>query len=190
MTRFKRARPALVVAVVTLVAAVAGTALAGSGPDANTAGAAKTAKKALKKAKKANKKAKNAQTAADSAQTAADSAQTAANSAQDSANSAQATADNSLQNPVRRVVAISPSTDGADQTRDVTASCPAGEKAIAGGGMWTGLDGVPTGFNILQGSRPVPSTAGTGPTTGWQATGKTDSADVRQLRAYAICVPV
>lgn len=183
MTRFKRARPALVVAVVTLVAAVAGTALAGSGPDANTAGAAKTAKKALKKAKKANKKAKNAQTAADSAQT-------AANSAQDSANSAQATADNSLQNPVRRVVAISPSTDGADQTRDVTASCPAGEKAIAGGGMWTGLDGVPTGFNILQGSRPVPSTAGTGPTTGWQATGKTDSADVRQLRAYAICVPV
>jgi hypothetical protein len=176
MTRFKRARPALVVAVVTLVAAVAGTALAGSGPDANTAGAAKTAKKALKKAKKANKKAKNAQTAADSAQTAA--------------NSAQATADNSLQNPVRRVVAISPSTSVSGESRDVTASCPAGEKAIAGGGMWTGLDGTPTGFNILQGSRPVPSTAGTGPTTGWQATGKTDEPDVRQLRVYAICVPV
>ena len=169
MTRIKRARPTLVVVVVALIAAVAGTALAGSGPDANTAGAAKTAKKALKKAKKANKKAKNAQTAA---------------------NSAQTTADNSLQNPVRRVVAISPNTSALAQSRDITASCPAGEKAIAGGGMWTGLDGTPTGFNILQGSRPVPSTAGTGPTTGWQATGITDNAAVRQLRAYAICVPV
>jgi hypothetical protein len=57
MSRIKRAKPALVVAVLTLIAAVAGTALAGSGPDANTAGAAKTAKKALKKAKKALKKA-------------------------------------------------------------------------------------------------------------------------------------
>jgi len=59
MTRIKRARPALVVAVLVLIAAVAGTAIAGSGPDANTsASAKKTAKKALKKAKKAKKQAK------------------------------------------------------------------------------------------------------------------------------------
>ncbi len=57
MSRIKRARPALVVVVVALIAALAGTALAGSGPDANTAGAAQKAKKALKKSKKALKKA-------------------------------------------------------------------------------------------------------------------------------------
>ena len=57
MTRIKRARPALAIVVVALIAAVAGSALAGSGPEANTAGAAKKAKKALKKSKKALNKA-------------------------------------------------------------------------------------------------------------------------------------
>ena len=57
MARIKHARPALVIAVLALIAALAGTALAGSEPEANTAGAAQKAKKALKKSKKALKKA-------------------------------------------------------------------------------------------------------------------------------------
>jgi hypothetical protein len=95
-----------------------------------------------------------------------------------------------LHGPVRRVEAISPNTSGVGQFRNVTAACPAGERAIAGGAMWTMLDGSPTGFNILQGSRPVPFAPGIGVTTGWQATGITDNAAARQLRAYAICVPL
>ena len=65
----------MLVAVLALVAAVAGTAVAESGPNANTsASAKKTAKKALKKAKKANKTAKGAQSAAEGAQSAAEGA--------------------------------------------------------------------------------------------------------------------
>ena len=62
MNLFKRTRqsPTILVAVIALVAALAGTALAGSGPAAQTSGAAKDAKKALKKSKKAIKIAKAA----------------------------------------------------------------------------------------------------------------------------------
>ena len=58
MSRIKPARPALVVVVLTLIAAVAGTALAGSGPEANTSGLKKQVKKTKKKANKANKRSK------------------------------------------------------------------------------------------------------------------------------------
>ena len=59
MSRIKRARPALAVVVLTLIAAVAGTALAGSGPDANTSASLKQkVKKTKKKANKALNKAK------------------------------------------------------------------------------------------------------------------------------------
>ena len=81
MSRIKRGRPspAILVAVIALVAALAGTALAGSGPSATTAASLKkvekTANKAKKKAKKANNKAKAAQSAADAAQSSADAAQ-------------------------------------------------------------------------------------------------------------------
>lgn len=93
--------PALVVAVVALIAAVAGTALADREPTATGAKSAKKlAKQAKKKAKKANRKAKAAQSsataalgAANAAQAAADSASGAASLAQGVANSAQGTAD-------------------------------------------------------------------------------------------------
>lgn len=87
MDRITRAMPspALVVAALVLVAALAGTALAGSGPGANTSG---KADKALKLATKANKKANAAQSAANQAQSTANSAQSTANSAQGSANQA------------------------------------------------------------------------------------------------------
>jgi hypothetical protein len=67
--------PAILIAILALVAAVAGTAVAESGLNANTsASAKKTAKKALKKAKKANQTAKGAQASADDAQASADDA--------------------------------------------------------------------------------------------------------------------
>ena len=94
MSRIKRGRPspAILVAVMALVAALAGTALAGSGPSANMAGnldkALTTAKKAKKKAKKADKNAKAAQGSADAAQGSADAAQGSADAAQGSADSA------------------------------------------------------------------------------------------------------
>lgn len=73
--RHKMPSPAILIAILALVAAVAGTAVAESGPNANTsASAKKTAKKALKKAKKANQTAKGAQASADDAQASADDA--------------------------------------------------------------------------------------------------------------------
>ncbi len=73
--RRKKPSPAMLVAVVALVAAVAGTAVAESGPNANSsASAKKTAKKALKKANKANKTAKGAQSTAEGAQSTAEGA--------------------------------------------------------------------------------------------------------------------
>lgn len=94
-----------------------------------------------------------------------------------------------LRSPVRRVEAISAVTTASGQFRNVTASCPEGERAIGGGAMWTQLTGSPTGFNIIQGSRPVPFGEGTDTTTGWQATGISDNAAERQLRAYVLCIP-
>jgi len=89
MSRIKRGGPALFVAVLALVAAVAGTSLAGSEPDATSAvGAKKLAKKASKKAKKAKKKAKQANKKAKAAQGSADGAIANAASAQGDADAA------------------------------------------------------------------------------------------------------
>ena len=80
--RRKKPSPAMLVAVLALVAAVAGTAVAESGPNANSsASAKKTAKKALKKANKANKTAKGAQSTAEGAQSTAEGAQSTAEDA-------------------------------------------------------------------------------------------------------------
>jgi hypothetical protein len=86
--------PAILFAVAALVAALAGTALAG--PTATTSSTKKTAKKALKKAKKAGKTAATALESAGAAQSAAAAAQTSADSAQTSADSAQTDATTAL----------------------------------------------------------------------------------------------
>lgn len=182
-----------------LLAALVAVPAIGQSTDPTATGAKsakKVAKQAKKKAKKALSKARQAQSSADaaqasanSAQSSADSAQATANSAQNSANSAQATADNSLQKPVRQVEEISTETSGSAQFRTVTASCPAGERAIAGGGIWTFPNGNNTGFNKMNGTKPVPTGPGTDTITGWQANGTSDSASPRVLRAYAVCVP-
>ena len=123
MSRIKRGRPspAILVAVIALVAALAGTALAGSGPSATTAvnlkKVEKTANKAKKKAKKANKAAKAAQSDADSAQSSANSAQSTANTA-------------------ARNISYHPETTVSDSSTDPKfrdVSCPGGKKVIGGG---------------------------------------------------------
>jgi len=88
-SRHKMPSPAILIAILALVAAVAGTAVAESGPNANTsASAKKTAKKALKKAKKAKTKAAEANQTAKGAQASADDAQASADDAQASADDA------------------------------------------------------------------------------------------------------
>ncbi len=79
--RHKRPSPTVLIAVLLLVAAAAGTALAESGPSADKSSANKTAKKALKKAKQANRNAKQAQKSANQAQSDADDAQATADQA-------------------------------------------------------------------------------------------------------------
>ena len=81
-SRHKMPSPAILIAILALVAAVAGTAVAESGPNANTsASAKKTAKKALKKANKAKTKAAEANQTAKGAQASADDAQASADDA-------------------------------------------------------------------------------------------------------------
>ena len=80
MSRIKGKRATIVIAVLALVAALAGAAVADPGAT-SSASAKKTAKKALKKAEKAKKKANAAQASADAAQGSADAAQGSADGA-------------------------------------------------------------------------------------------------------------
>jgi hypothetical protein len=90
---------------------------------------------------------------------------------------------------IQRVVVESTTTNAEGQTRNVTAECPAGTVAISGGAGWVTTAGnVSTVNGIIRVSQPVPDTAGAGAPTGWQATGETDAAFERRLRAYAICI--
>jgi hypothetical protein len=90
---------------------------------------------------------------------------------------------------IQRVLVESTATNAVGQTREVTAQCPAGTVAISGGAAWVTTAGnVSTVNGIIRVSQPVPSTAGAGAPTGWQATGETDAAFERRLRAYAICI--
>ncbi len=86
--------PAGLVAVAAIVAALAGTAIAG--PTASTSSTKTTAKKALKKAKKAGKTANAALEAAGAAQGSAAAAQTDATAAKSSADAAQGDATTAL----------------------------------------------------------------------------------------------
>ena len=90
---------------------------------------------------------------------------------------------------IQRVVTESATANAEGQTRNVTASCPAGSVALSGGAAWVTVTGnVSTVAGILRVSHPVPATAGSGLPTGWQATGELDANFERRLRAYAICI--
>jgi hypothetical protein len=66
---------------------------------------------------------------------------------------------------------------GGGQTNEITASCPAGKKALAGG--WETQSGV-----FVRWSRPVASN------TGWQVLAQNDAPYPAPLSSYAICVNV
>lgn len=128
--------------------------------------------------------AKNAENAenAESADTVADGAITTPKLANDSVTGAKLGA-------IQRVIVESATADSEGETRNVTASCPAGRVAISGGAAWVTVGGnVSTVSGIIRVNHPVPATAGQGAPTGWQATGLHDTNFERRLRAYAICL--
>lgn len=97
----------------------------------------------------------------------------------------------------RFVISDSPELSGAGggTPRTQTASCPAGERAIGGGGAWLiptlngGNDPTALDRAFLSASMPTPAQPGTDAATGWQVAGRNVTGTNRILRAYAICVP-
>lgn len=84
---------------------------------------------------------------------------------------------------------------GGGTPATISVNCPAGERAIGGGGAWLipNLNGGndPTALDraFLSASMPIPAQPGTGAATGWQVAGRNVTGTNRILRAYAICVP-
>jgi hypothetical protein len=191
MRRITRSRPspAIVVAMMALVAALAGTAVAG--PDAETSVSKKKTKQIANKQIDKRLPIDTAELgdAAVTTPKLADAAVTTAKIADNAVSTAKLSGD-FLQGPVRRVVAVSETTTAAGDTRVVQADCPAGERLISGGAAWTTTtDNRSTVNGILRVSRPIPSDEGLGAPTGWQASGEVENNFARQLRAYAICLP-
>lgn len=77
----------------------------------------------------------------------------------------------------------------------ITANCPAGERAIGGGGAWIipvlngGNDPTALDRAFLSASMPSPAQPGTAAASGWTVAGRNVTGTDRILRAYAICVP-
>ena len=77
----------------------------------------------------------------------------------------------------------------------IDVSCPAGERAIGGGGAWIianfADNDQPTALNSawISASMPIPARPGVGPATGWRVAGRNITNTNRHLRAYAVCVP-
>jgi uncharacterized protein YjbI with pentapeptide repeats len=73
----------------------------------------------------------------------------------------------------------------------ISVNCPANEKAIGGSAAWI-IPGTndPTALQApITASLPIPATGGVNNATGWTAAGRNLSGVDRQLRVYAICVP-
>jgi hypothetical protein len=74
--------------------------------------------------------------------------------------------------------------------RLIGATCPAGQRAVGGGGGWvTGSSADAVGFGVVSGSRPTPPTAGTDTENGWEVYGTDDAHPIdRRLMVIAICI--
>lgn len=120
---------------------------------------------------------------------------------QDDALTGQDVAESTLQGVMpaqtRFVISDSPELPGTGggTPRTQTATCPAGERAIGGGGAWLiptlngGNDPTALDRAFLSASMPTPAQPGTDAATGWQVAGRNVTGTNRILRAYAICVP-
>lgn len=84
---------------------------------------------------------------------------------------------------------------GAGTPATISVSCPAGERAIGGGGAWLiptlngGNDPTALDRAFLSASMPTPAQPGTAAATGWQVAGRNVTGTNRILRVYATCVP-
>ncbi len=76
----------------------------------------------------------------------------------------------------------------------VDVSCPAGERAIGGGGAWIipnfQDNDQPTALNAawISASMPIPARPGSADATGWRVAGRNVTGVNRHLRPYAVCV--
>jgi hypothetical protein len=93
-----------------------------------------------------------------------------------------------MASPVRMVISQGPPQQfGAERV----ASCAANEKAIGGGAAWLqpGTD-APTQLEApITASMPEPAGPGPDGATGWRAAGRNVSGVDRAFRVYAVCVP-
>lgn len=84
---------------------------------------------------------------------------------------------------------------GGGTPATISVSCPAGERAIGGGGAWLiptlngGNDPTALDRAFLSASMPTPAQPGTAAATGWQVAGRNVTGTNRILRVYATCVP-
>lgn len=159
-----RRSPALIVAALALVAAVAGTAIAG--PDAFTSVSKRATKKIAKKqAKKQDRRQDRRNFPVGTSQIA------------DAAVTGEKLADNELNYIRSEIVVVAAGTDGS-----AIAECPTGEVATGGGGAYPAANTV----QVLQ-SNPSNGTVGEAGFTAWEFRIRNNSGIPRNLRAYVIC---
>jgi hypothetical protein len=97
--------------------------------------------------------------------------------------------------PRRHCPARTSSTRTTAPPTTISAACPAGERAIGGGGAWLiptlngGNDPTALDRAFLSASMPTPAQPGTAAATGWEVAGRNVTGTNRILRVYAICVP-
>jgi len=177
--RQSRPSPALLIAIVALIAALAGTAIAAD-PVANTSALTKKKVKKIVK-KQINKLAPGLSVANADNATNAGNAQNAENSNQLGGVAADAY--------LRNVEIVTAQSASNSSNKSVTATCPAGKVLVGGGARErTGLL-APSATVAIVASGPSHPILGSPSNTAWTATGEEYAPDPDNWRilAYAIC---